>query len=228
MEKLVLSRQQVRQVDRTAIEDYGMSGLVLMENAGRGCADVLCAADGRGPVVVACGKGNNGGDGFVIARHLDNRGVPVRVVLVGEPDELSGDAAANFAILQHTGIPLVPLPKCDPADRARWEGILRGAQWIVDALLGTGAKGAPRPPYDEVIRLLNQQEAKKLAVDIPSGLDCDTGEAFDPTFRADHTCSFVALKPGLLADNAQQYTWKTQVIDIGVPRQLVAEIAKPS
>src|SRR5213596_202481 len=95
----LLSRAEVRDIDRRAIDEYGMSGLVLMENAGRGCADVLCQIGCRGPVAVVCGKGNNAGDGFVIARHLDLRGVPVKVVLLGPPAELRGDAAANYAIL---------------------------------------------------------------------------------------------------------------------------------
>src|SRR5437868_14789525 len=98
------SRAEVREVDRRAIEEFGMSGLVLMENAGRGCADVLCQIGCRGPVVVVCGKGNNAGDGFVIARHLDLRGVPVRVVLLGAPAELRDDAAANYAILSRCGL----------------------------------------------------------------------------------------------------------------------------
>ena len=90
-------RIEVREVDRRAIEEYGMSGLVLMENAGRGCVDTLCRLGCRGPVAVVCGKGNNAGDGFVIARHLDLRPVPVKIVLLGSPDDLRGDAAANYA-----------------------------------------------------------------------------------------------------------------------------------
>src|SRR6478735_12528756 len=96
-----LTRAEVREVDRRAIAEFGMSGLVLMENAGRGCVDVLCQLGCRGPVVVVCGKGNNAGDGFVIARHLDLRGLPVKVALLGSPDVLRGDAAANYAILAH-------------------------------------------------------------------------------------------------------------------------------
>ena len=133
-----LTREQVRSIDRKAIEDYGMSGLVLMENAGRGCADKLCELGIRGNVVIVCGKGNNGGDGFVIARHLDARGFVVRVVLAAEPGELRGDAAANYAILKQADFTIVA------ADRLREE--LTEADWIVDALLGTGATGDPRQP----------------------------------------------------------------------------------
>src|SRR5213593_3262175 len=95
-----LTRDQVRELDRRAIEEYGMSGLVLMENAGRGCVDMLCELGCKGPVVIVCGKGNNAGDGFVIARHLELRGYTCRVLLLSPPHELRGDAAANFTILQ--------------------------------------------------------------------------------------------------------------------------------
>src|SRR5262245_25330662 len=104
-----LSRAEVREVDRRAIHEYGMSGLVLMENAGRGCVDVLCELKCNGPVVVVCGKGNNAGDGFVIARHLDLRHVPVKVVLLGHPDDLRGDAASNYAILARYSVPITKL-----------------------------------------------------------------------------------------------------------------------
>src|SRR5688572_25672617 len=104
-----LSRLQVREVDRRAIEEYGMSGLVLMENAGRGCVDTLMGLACRGPVAVVCGKGNNAGDGFVIARHLDLRCVPVKVVLLGSPADLRGDAAANYAIIACSALPIVDL-----------------------------------------------------------------------------------------------------------------------
>src|SRR5262245_35662963 len=104
-----LSRALVRDLDRQAIDEYGMSGLVLMENAGRGCADVLQRLGCRGRVTIVCGKGNNAGDGFVIARHLDLRGVAVKVILLGAPGDLRGDAAANLGILMRASVPIVEL-----------------------------------------------------------------------------------------------------------------------
>jgi len=213
-----LSREQVREVDRRAIEECGMSGLVLMENAGRGCTDVLCELGVRGPVVICCGRGNNAGDGFVIARHLDLRGHEVRVLLFGDPSELRGDAAVNFAILAHGGIPRRVVAARDEAD---WQADLDGVDWIVDALLGTGSRGQPRPPLDGVIACLNRQLARRLAVDLPSGLDCDTGEPAPATFRADHTCTFVAAKSGFAVPAAQAYLGHVHVLDIGAPRKLV-------
>jgi NAD(P)H-hydrate epimerase len=214
-----LSRTEVREIDRRAIEEYGMSGLVLMENAGRGCVDVLCEVGCHGPVVTVCGKGNNAGDGFVIARHLDLRGVPVKVVLIGAPEDLRGDAAANFSILSRCGVPIIDLSK--RFDPAMFAGELSGAEWIVDALLGTGATGAPRPPMDETIRQMNAAKAKRLAVDLPSGLDCDSGEPAEPTFRADHTCTFVAAKIGFTNPKAVSFLGQLHAVHIGVPRRVI-------
>ena len=217
-----------REVDRRAIEEYGMLGLVLMENAGRGVADVLCrlaeaAPGGRlGRVVICCGKGNNAGDGFVIARHLDLRGHSVQVLVWAEEAELTGDAGANFAILRHCGVPIEMFGSRH--DSARFAEIFAGAEWIVDALLGTGARGEPRPPLDMVIDQINAAPANRLAVDLPSGLDCDTGAAARHTIRADETCTFVALKRGFLAPGADRYTGRVHVLDIGAPRRLVQEI----
>ena len=218
-----LTRAEVRDVDRRAMDEYGMSGLVLMENAGRGCVDVLCGLGCNGPVVVVCGKGNNAGDGFVIARHLDLRGVPVKLVLLAPVGELRGDAAANYAIVARAGLPIVDLSQ--QFDAATFLEQLAGAEWIVDALLGTGASGAPRSPMDDAIRQMNAASAKRLAVDLPSGLDCDTGEPTEPTFRADHTCTFVAPKTGFSNPRAAPFLGQVHVLDIGTPRRLIESIA---
>ena len=216
-----LTARQSREVDRRAVEEYGLNSLVLMENAGRGCVDVLERLGVRGPVVVLCGKGNNGGDGFVIARHLELRGYPVRVLLFADPAELRGDAAANWCILERGGTPLETHGKS--CDAVRIEAVLAGADWIVDALLGTGATGEPRPPLDLVIRLANQAAARRLAVDLPSGLDADTGVAAANTLRATHTCTFVARKRGFDRPQAAEWLGAVQVCDIGAPAKLVRE-----
>ena len=231
MPPTILTRAQVRQVDQRAIEVYGISGLVLMENAGRGVADRVCQLTGPGrvavgeashKVVICCGKGNNAGDGFVIARHLDLRGFDVRVLLWAEPSQLTGDAAVNYQILQKTDVPIEIFG--GRHDVGRLEQQLAGAAWIIDALLGTGARGEPRPPLDAVIDRLNAAAAPKLAVDLPSGLDCDTGEPARHTIRAAETCTFVAAKPGFFVPGADQYIGQMQVLDIGAPRRLVEEI----
>jgi NAD(P)H-hydrate epimerase len=224
MPPLVLNREATREVDRRAVADYGMLSVVLMENAGRGVADMLCQWGARGPVAICCGKGNNGGDGFVLARHLDLRGVEANVLLWAEPHDLTGDAAVNFAILEKSGLPIEIFGQQHDANRL--EKLLNGAEWIVDALLGTGASGEPRPPFGEVIDGLNAASAPKLAIDLPSGLDCDTGEAAAHTVHARHTCTFVALKPGFLVPGAAAYTGQIHVLDIGVPRHLLQAIGR--
>lgn len=215
-----LTRAEVRDVDRRAIDEYGMSGLVLMENAARGCVDHLMQLGSRGPVVICCGRGNNAGDGFVMARHLELRGITVRLLLLAAAADLRGDAAINFRIAELAGLTI--LDHSGPFHADGFRSDLAGAEWIVDALLGTGSVGAPRPPLDQAIRVMNSQPCRRLAIDIPSGLDCDTGQPSDPTFRADHTATFVASKVGFGNPAAQPFLGEVQVIDIGVPRKLLA------
>jgi len=206
------------------MEEYGICGLVLMENAGRGVADTLCRLGIAGPVVIACGKGNNAGDGFVIARHLDLRGYEVRLLLWADPAELSGDAAVNYQIVARTGISQARGDSA--AIGSQVDAWLAEAGWIVDALLGTGAQGEPRAPLDAAIQKINASPVATLAVDLPSGLDCDTGAAASNTIVATHTCTFVAPKPGFFAPGADRYTGRVHVLDIGAPRQLVEEMLR--
>ena len=150
--------------------------------------------------MIGCGGGNNGGDGFVLARHLHLRGHAVRLVLCSDPGHLRGDAAHNFRIVEKAGISKTVLSRdASPAELA---DCLGGADWLVDALLGT-ERGGPRPPIDRLIAALNAHPARKLAVDLPSGLDCDSGQPATPTVCADHTCTFVATKRGFLAAAAR-------------------------
>lgn len=209
-----LSRDEVRAIDRHAIEQLGIPGVVLMENAGRGAADLLLSLGVHGLVVICCGKGNNGGDGFVIARHLSLAGRDVRILLFADPAELQGDARINHDIVMKMGLPLRVFAAFDEAD-VRKE--LASAEWIVDALFGTGLTGTVRPPFDRVIELTNASGARVLAVDIPSGLDCDAGQPLGSTIRADHTATFVAVKRGFLAPEAAAWTGFVHVIGIGSP-----------
>ncbi len=212
---MILTRDQVRAIDRRAIEEFGVPGVVLMENAGRGAAEVLLSLGARGPILICCGKGNNGGDGFVVARHLENRGLIVRVLLFAKPEELAGDAATNYEILRRSGVPM----------EVRAGPPLGSAEWIIDALFGTGLAGAVRPPFDAVIAAINASGAKVLAVDIPSGLDCDSGQPLGPTVRADHTVTFVAQKKGF--ENPASHPWvgTVHVVDIGAPRAAFLQAA---
>ena len=231
---LVLTRDQVRRVDAIAIERYGMSGLVLMENAGRGVVDALLDVDpslrapgpGKKLVAIICGKGNNGGDGLVIARHLTIQGVRTVVVLLGDGDDLTGDARSNWSTLQFCGGAIFEIHSPEPHDVREFLDLnADGAAWLVDAMLGTGAAGEPREPIASAIRWMNAQPARRLAVDIPSGLDCDTGSAAAETVRADVTCTFVAMKRGFLSPEAKPYLGDVRVVHIGVPESLAREAA---
>lgn len=222
---LVLTRAQVREIDRRAIDDYGLPGLVLMENAGRNAAHLLRELGIGGPVVICCGKGNNAGDGFVMARHLENNGFDVRVLLSTPASSFTGDAATNFAVLQRAGTPFVEAP----ADiMTAWRGELAGADWIVDALLGTGTQGLVREPFASAIAAINAAHRNVLAVDLPSGLDCDTGAVLGSCVRAQHTATFVARKPGFEVSGAAEFTGAIHVLDIGVPRALLRELSESS
>jgi NAD(P)H-hydrate epimerase len=135
---------------------------------------------------------------------------------------LIGDAAVNFQILEKTGVPIEHRAGTDGMEGL--EELLSGAAWIVDGLLGTGARGEPRPPFDSVIDWINSAKAPKLAIDLPSGLDCDTGQAAEHTIRAAHTCTFAVAKPGLLVADARPYVGQLHVLDIGAPRRLIAQM----
>lgn len=220
-----LTRQQIRQIDRSAIEQYGIPGVVLMENAGRGTAqhviEMLDDVEDK-HVTVACGGGNNGGDGFVIARHLHNAGAGVTVLVAAEPDRLAGDAATNFRIVQAMGLPMVLALTTEQITQAGQT--LAGADVIVDALLGTGFAGRVRPPMDDLIEHINaaqQRGVKVVSVDIPSGLDCDSGLPGGIAVRANLTATFVAPKVGMLEPMAADHVGRLVVVDIGVPSRLV-------
>lgn len=221
-----LSRAEVREVDRLAIDDFGLPGVVLMENAGANVARLLHGLDVAGPVAIACGRGNNGGDGFVIARHLDLLGHDVRLLLACRLDEYRGDAAVHAAVARRSGLAMDDL---SAGSAGEWAAALRGAAWIVDALLGTGAAGAPRGTLATAITAINDTRmadrsggVRVCAVDVPSGLDCDTGACPGACIRADVTATFVAPKPGFDTPHAPGMTGVVHVLDIGAPRALLA------
>lgn len=214
-ESWTLTRAAVRELDQRAIREFGVPSIVLMENAGRGCAEWLKRLNPeRRPTMVVCGPGNNGGDGFVIARHLDNAGWPVAAWLYGDPAQLPPDAAINYAIARRCGL-LAP-----------WPDGFRG--WIVDALFGTGLSRPLGPPYDTLIAAINASGNPVFAVDIPSGLDCDRGEPLSVAVQAHYTATFVALKRGFTRPAAAQWLGQVEVIDIGAPRQLIEEYRQRS
>jgi NAD(P)H-hydrate epimerase len=213
------SRDEVREIDRRAIEEIGLPGIVLMENAGRGCVELLRDANVNGSVAICCGRGNNGGDGYVIARHLENAGLEVQVLLFADSTAVTGDAATNLRVLRASGTPLCEFQELPEQDDL--EDLLQSADWVVDALLGTGTKGEIREPYASVIETINRVRAKVFAVDLPSGLDCDRGVPLGPCVRADLTGTFVGWKRGFENPDAARYTGVVHTVDIGIPRRLL-------
>lgn len=220
-----LSRQQVRQLDRFAIETLGIDGVVLMENAGRNVADAACELlgdpAGRAVAIVA-GRGNNGGDGFVVGRHLSLRGAKVVTFLICPPEKISGDAAVNLKIIRALGHDIRQV--CGEA-LSGLSAALGQFDLIVDAVGGTGIIGELRGDLAEAVRGINAAARCVLAIDIPTGLDCDTGRAVGPVVKATMTVTFVARKKGFDSPGSDRYTGRITVADIGIPPQIIAKLA---
>ncbi len=214
-----IRRQEVRHIDQWAIEQIGLPGVVLMENAGRQAADLaeqmLDQARGAAAAIVA-GAGNNGGDGFVIARHLALRGYQPAVFLVAPREKLSADAAVNLHVLERLNLTVQDVG----AERiGALADHLTPADLVIDAVGGTGITGDLRGVLAEAVRQINAAARPVLAIDIPTGLDCDTGQAGDPCVRATATVTFVDRKPGFDAPGSVEFTGPVTVADIGVPTQ---------
>lgn len=218
----VATADEIRQLDRTAIEDLGIPGVVLMENAGLHVVNVIRE---RYPdlqnkrMLIVCGKGNNGGDGFVVARHLFNQGVDVRVTLLAEKHLLKGDAKINFDVVAKMNIPVVEITSNEQLPAFR--NLVQQADIVVDAILGTGLKEAVRGLYKHIIESLNKSRKPVIAVDIPSGLSADTGVVFGSCIRADVTVTFAVPKRGVILYPAADYVGDLEVVDISIPKRLI-------
>jgi len=217
--QIVMTRDHLRAFDAFAINQLGIPGTVLMENAGRSCAELIKEklTDIPTPkVCILCGTGNNGGDGYVIARHLLNSGFNVTVAIVGDSGKVKGDAKINLDILEKLGQPIGHLnPNEDIASQL--ENLVNGADMLVDSLFGTGLSGRLGSGHIEVINSINELDIPVLAVDIPSGLDCDTGRPLGTAIKATYTVTFVALKTGFVANKStEEYTGKIYIASIGV------------
>ncbi len=243
----VLSRGQMRAFDKCAIESCQVPGVVLMENAGRGAADVLSAMIAAWPrkargalarraifpvrhvrapgqpadyplearVVIVCGTGNNGGDGFVVARHHRARGADVTVVLTGQAEKVTGEARINHDAFIDLGGPCIELPEGAPIETLVAE--LETADIVVDAIFGTGLDRPIRGHLVAVIEAVNASRARTVALDIPSGLDADSGSPLGTAVLADDTVTFGHLKVGLLTPDGARLAGRVHVVDLGVP-----------
>ena len=213
-----MTRSLVRAVDAWAIEDVGISGVVLMENAGSGCVDIILKRLGRAEgkrVCIFCGGGNNGGDGYVVARHLHNAGCLVKVVICADRDKIKGDALENLLIIEKMGLDIEIIELC----RQNVVRVASDCDMAVDALFGTGLTGRLRGNYIELIESINSLGKEVIAVDIPSGLDCDEGVPLGAAIKAAATVTFVAVKKGFREKTARDYTGDVYVVSIGIEPQ---------
>lgn len=239
-ERVRLTRAQSREVDRVAIEQFGIPGIVLMENAARGAADVACdmlglpnravpfranlpmtanAVAGGPDVLIVCGGGNNGGDGLAVARHLHLRGCRVRIALTVEPTRYEGDALINWTIVQAMALGHAPF---SPASVGM-------PDLIIDAIFGTGLSRPPRDPFRQTAESINSAGRPVLAIDVPSGLDSDTGRPLGPAcIRATRTVTFFAEKAGFANPQAAEYLGEVTVADIGCPVDVTLTPADPA
>jgi NAD(P)H-hydrate epimerase len=230
---LVFTAAQLREYDRLAAEHYGIPSIVLMENAARAVCEIVLARPVGGTLIV-CGRGNNGGDGFAVARHLHNHGVHVLVIASGTAGDHRGDAGINFDIITRMGL---PVRQAADLTGTRDSLVLLSSELgsplvIVDAILGTGATMPVREPAAALISAVNHLRAAAgatvVSIDVPSGLNADTGEPLGPpdapAVIADHTVTFVGAKRGFLAPGAQAYLGSLTIAEIGAPRALAEHV----
>ena len=234
--------EQMRRLDKTTIEDYGIPGIILMENAGRQTAnvitgffpllrdrerpkkegEVLCCnrKEDHGPkIVIFVGPGNNGGDGLVIARHMQQTGAKVKIFLLADPDKIRGDAAINLKIVQQLGLPLKTILSDDDlvfCDQELLDDVI-----IVDAVFGTGLSSEVKGLPAEVIKRINASNCPVVSVDIPSGLDADNGLPLGICVQADFTVTLALPKPGLVISPGSRFAGHLEVVDIGIPREAI-------
>jgi NAD(P)H-hydrate epimerase len=222
----VVTAAEMREMDRITIEDAGISGLVLMENAGRSVAKAVAELHEQtsgGHVCILCGKGNNGGDGFVAARYLSQWGIEVGCILVASRDQVTGDALTQLDTVDTLGIEVVEAAEgLDAVEGA--VDLIETAAVCVDALLGTGLQSDVRAPVASVIEQLNQSPCRVVAVDVPSGVCSDTGQVLGNAVRADMTVTFALYKRGLLVYPGAELAGEIIVTDIGIPNDVIDHI----
>ena len=222
----LVTANEMQKMDRSTIESFGLPGRILMENAGWGATQFFLeqfkdAANKK--IGVIAGRGNNGGDGFVIARYLAQKGIRVTVYLLSERQKVSGDAAANLKLLPPLGIPVIEMP--DAESFSAHEMAMRHEAIWIDAILGTGLRSDVKGFLKDVIDFINQTNKPVFAVDIPSGLNSDTGRPCGTCIRADATATFAFAKTGHFLFPGADYTGNLKIIDIGIPPHIANNVA---
>ena len=220
--KLVTSAE-MKDIDSNAIDKYSIPGIVLMENAGLATVNKITQIFGneltKKRIMIFCGKGNNGGDGMVAARHLINKGVEVKVYLLSSSSEIKGNAAVNLTILQSMGAKIYTIINDKDIHRVGISMIY--ADLIVDAIFGIGFEGESNGVAARVIKLINESKRLILSVDVPSGLEVDTGKVYGECVNANYTVTFGLPKIGLFMEPGYRYSGKIEVADISLPAKLL-------
>jgi NAD(P)H-hydrate epimerase len=222
---ILVTATEIQAMDRQTIEKFGLPGRVLMENAGRGATRFLCEQFPdieNKKIGVIAGRGNNGGDGFVIARCLQQKGIEVRVYLLAEAGKVRGDAAANLNLLKPLDVPLAEIP--DEASFLKIQPEMEGMDIWVDAILGTGLKSDVKGYFRTIIDYINGLNKPVFAVDIPSGLNSDTGQSCGACIRARATATFAFAKTGHMVYPGADYSGNLKIVDIGIPPHIVATV----
>ena len=212
----VVTNAGMKSIDTWAIKEFGIPSAVLMENAGRGCVDVLETYFDLNAlrVLIICGKGNNGGDGFVAARHLQNRGALVKIALLGRPQELKGDALLNYKMAKKGGSDIIEITRLLKLNRL-YETF--HPEVTIDAVFGTGFTGAPKGIYHQAIECMNRSDTFVLSVDIPSGINGDNGQFRKSCVIADVTATMCLPKRGNYLFPGRAFSGDLYTIDIGIP-----------
>ncbi|MDX2447588.1 MAG: NAD(P)H-hydrate dehydratase [Desulfobacterales bacterium] len=214
----LVTAKEMQQIDKQTIQDIGIPGRVLMENAGSGAFRFMCRVFPdlvEKSVGVVAGRGNNGGDGFVMARYLSQKNIPVKVYLLCEKSRVQGDARANLDLLTPLGVPVVEIPD-DGAFKKRKAAMRRHDIWV-DGIFGTGLKSDIKGHYKAVILFMNAMKKPVFAVDIPSGVNADNGQVCGVCIQAQATATFAFPKIGHVVYPGAGHTGKLEIIDIGIP-----------
>ena len=218
----ITSCETMRQLDAETIKNYGVPGIVLMENAGRGAAEVILNEKPElNSALIVCGKGNNGGDGFVIGRHLQNRGVKTKVLLLGEEKVVCGDAKVNLEAYKKCGGKIIEVTTKEILKKCHHS--FHHTEVIVDAIFGTGFKGEVEGLYSDVIGYINASKALTVAVDIPSGMNADKSATCETAVIADQTVTFGCYKPAHCLYPAAEQCGEVSLVDISIPAKLIQE-----
>ncbi len=213
-----VSVAQMREYDRCAIEDYGIPGAVLMENAGRAVAE-RALSWGCKKAALFCGPGNNGGDGLVAARYLTNAGCEVKMILAKPPETFKGESRIHWRPVEKMKIAYIVFQTAQKL--LQYKTVFNKFDLLIDAVLGTGARTPLNEPYRSLINCINDFNKPVLSVDVPSGLNADAGEAEDCVVRAHTTVTMGLPKKGLLNKQAHQWVGELVVADIGLPRDII-------